>query len=237
MKQTTKSDSSSNEIKAILIGDSGVGKTSLINSCTGLGFNSNPSMTMNCSFLQKRFYINNKEYIVNLWDTIGQESYFSLNKMFYREAEVVIFVFDITDKESLYELDKWIKNVNEELGTNFVCGIVGNKNDLFINAKVTEEEAKKYASSKGIKVKFCSAKTDPNSFSEFLEKLIKEPMSQNKLNINKNDNQIDKNGNVNNELNSNITVLNRKRGQSIKLQADKTKNEGSTSNKNKSSFC
>ena len=250
-----RTDSNTNEIKAILIGDSGVGKTCLINTCAGFNFDSKPSLTMNCSFIQKRFNINNKEYIVTLVDTIGQESYLSVNKMFYRGSEVVIFVFDITNKESLYGLDFWIKNVLEELGTNFACGLVGNKNDLFLDAKVSEEEAKKYASSKGIKCKMCSAKTDPESFSDFLEQLITQPLSQNKLKIdteksdknendkkdNNKDNQKDKNDKVNKELNSNIAVINKKRGASIKLKPDKNQNEkgssSSTSNNKKTSFC
>ena len=251
-----KTDSNSNEIKAILIGDSGVGKTCLINTCAGFDFDSKLSLTMNCSFVQKRFNINNKEYIVNLWDTNGQECYFSVNKMFYRGSEVVIFIFDITNKESLYGLDKWIKNVIEELGTNFSCGIVGNKNDLFLDAKVSEEEAKKYASSKGIKCIMCSAKTDPVSFSNFLEQLITQPISQNKLKINtdksdknennkndnKKENQIDKDENINKEINSNIAVITKKRGASIKLKPDRKQSDNGSSSSRKSnnkfkSFC
>ena len=215
-----ESSNNSNEIKAILVGESAVGKTSLINSCVGLGFNSNPSLTLSCSFRQKKFIINKKEYIVNLWDTAGQENYLSLNKMFYRNSEIVIFVFDITDQESLYNLDKWIKNVIDELGTNFVCGIVGNKSDLYLNEKVSDEEAKKYAISKGIKYKRCSAKTDPKSFSDFLKQLIIEPRTQNKLknDEDKNENNINNNKEKekNDNINSNINILNRKRGSSIR---------------------
>ena len=236
-----ESNNNSNEIKTILVGQSGVGKTCLINTCAGFEFDSRPSLTMNCSFVQKKFNINKKEYIVNLWDTIGQEDYFSVNKMFYRGSEIVILVFDITNKESLYDLDKWIKILIEELGTNFACGIVGNKTDLFLDAKVSNKEAKEYASSKGIKCKMCSAKTDPQSFSDFLKQLIIEPISQNKLKNDKDKIENDKNDNKKeikekNENNCKITVLNKKRGASIKLKKDNNQNERK-SIRRKRKFC
>ena len=222
----------SNEIKAILVGKSGVGKTNLINTCAGFAFNSSSVPTMNNTFLQKRFNINKKEYIINLWDTISQEQYNSVNRLFYRNAEIVIFVFDVTKRDSLEELDHWIDIIKEELGTNFVCGIVGNKNDLFLDAQVNEDEANEFAKQRGMKCQFVSAKTDPNRFSEFIEKLITEPISANKL---KDPKDITNNNNNNNDSNNtNMTVLNKKRGQSIKLVSQKA-NSIDKNNDNKNS--
>ena len=218
----------SNEIKAILVGKSGVGKTNLINTCGGFPFNSSSTPTTTNTFIQKRFTIDKKEYIINLWDTMGQEQYLSINKIFYKGAEIVIFVFDITDKESLYDIDNWIKTIKEEIGSNFVCGIVGNKKDLFLKEQVNEEEAAKYAKSKGIKCKILSCKTSPNAFPDFLKQIITEPMCENKL---KSDNE-GKNSNYVRQ-NSNMTVLNRKRGVTIKLQKTEKKQE----NKGNKWFC
>ena len=90
-------------------------------------------------------------------------------------------MFDITKKDSLEELDHWSDIIKEELGTNFVCGLVGNKNDLFLDAEVNEDEANEFAKQRGMKCQFVSAKTDSNRFSEFIEKLLPEPISANKL--------------------------------------------------------
>ena len=217
------------EIKAILVGKSGVGKSNLINTCVGDKFDPSSTPTIANSLRQKKFEINNKVYVINLWDTMGQETYLSINKIFFKGAEIVIFVYDITKKDSFDALDFWIRNVVEILGTDFACGIVGNKNDLFLEAEVTEEEVKKYADSKGIKFKLVSAKTDPERFSEFLEILIKEPMNKNKLKKSKNDNK-DNKDNKNNkdnkekELNNdNENFTTRKKENSIKLDAKQTK--------------
>ena len=92
------------EIKVILVGDSGVGKTNLINVCVGKDFNSYTKPSISSSLLQKNLIINNLNYIINLWDTMGQEAYKSLSKLFFRESQVVIFIYDITSKESFYNL-------------------------------------------------------------------------------------------------------------------------------------
>ena len=215
--------SNNDEIKAILVGKSGVGKTNLINTCVGDKFDPSSASTMAMSLRQKKFVINNKAYIVNLWDTIGQESYLSMNKIFFKGSEIVIFVFDITKKDSFEELDFWIGNVVEILGTDFACGIVGNKNDLFLDAEVTEEEVKEYADSKGIKYKLVSAKTDPERFSEFLEILIKEPMNKNKLKKSKNDNKDNKDNKEKELNNDNENFTTRKKENSIKLDAKQIK--------------
>ena len=215
--------SNNDEIKAILVGKSGVGKTNLINTCAGDKFDPSTTPNITTNLRQKKFEINNKEYVINLWDTMGQETYLSINKIFFKGAEIVIFVFDITKKDSFDKLDFWIENVVEILGTDFACGIVGNKNDLFLEAEVTEEEVKKYANSKGIKYKLVSAKTDPESFSEFLEILIKEPMNKNKLKKSKNDNKDNKDNKEKELNNDNENFTTRKKENSIKLDAKQIK--------------
>ena len=109
------------EIKAILVGDPGVGKTNLINTCIGKPFDPRSNSSITTSFVEKQFIINNKEYNINLWDTASQEHYKSMNHLFYRGSEIVIFVFDVTSEESLSNLEFWIKNVKDELGQNVVC--------------------------------------------------------------------------------------------------------------------
>ena len=161
------------EIKAILVGSSGVGKTNLINVSVGKEFNEELKPTICCSLLQKNIIINNSKYCINLWDTMGQEAYKGISKLFFREAQIVIFVYDITSKESFNSLEEWIQMANDVINGDYISGIVGNKNDLYLQAEVSEEEAEKFAKEKKMKFKLVSAKNDPQSFEDFLIELIK----------------------------------------------------------------
>ena len=106
-------DNDPDSIKIILIGDSGAGKTNLITVAAGYEFNSNSLTTRACSYIQKKYTINNSEYKVNVWDTIGQEKYRSLTKIFVKESKIVIFVYDITNRNSFESLPFWKKIVDE----------------------------------------------------------------------------------------------------------------------------
>ena len=160
------------EIKAILVGSSGVGKTNLINVSVGQGFNETSKPTNCCSLLQKYLEINNIKYIINIWDTMGQEAYKGISKLFFREAQIVIFVYDITSKESFKNLEEWIKMANDIINEEYISGIVGNKNDLYLQSQVSEEEAREYAVRKKMKFRLVSAKEDPKSFEDFLIELV-----------------------------------------------------------------
>ena len=122
--------------------------------------------------MQKKMSINGKSYTINLWDTIGQEQFRSLTKIFMKGAKIVIFVYDITRRETFEQLNFWIENTKEVLGDKPILGIVGNKSDLYFNEQVKEEEAEEFSQKhNNIPFKLTSAKT-PKSFSDFLEKLV-----------------------------------------------------------------
>jgi len=165
-------DGDSDEIKIILIGDSGVGKTNLINTCVGLGFNDSENPTVTGYFNSKTMTVNDKTYTLNLWDTAGQESYRGLTQLFFRGAEIIILVYDITSKKTFESLDEWYEISEDTINNEHVYGIVGNKNDLYINAEVTEEEGEEYAKSKNSKFKLVSAKATPKNFIRFIEELV-----------------------------------------------------------------
>ena len=104
---------------------------------------------------------------------MGEEAHKSLSKIIFRGAEIVIFVHDITSKQSFIDLEKWIQMTNDILDNNYIGGIVGNKNDLNIHSEVSEEEGKKYAEEKKMAFKLVSAKEEPPIFNNFLIELIK----------------------------------------------------------------
>jgi len=161
------------DIKVILVGESGTGKTSLISISMGMKFQEGMEIsTSAASFVTKIIKIGDKSYSLNLWDTIGQEKFRALTKIFIKDSKIVIFVYDITNKKSFEELEYWYKTIKDVLGESAVLGIAGNKQDLFTQEQVPEDVAEKYAESKGIPLKLTSAK-NPLTFNLFLEELLK----------------------------------------------------------------
>jgi len=161
------------ELKVILVGDSGVGKTSLINSCSGQKFNESEEPTISGNYVIKNLKIDGKEYKVNLWDTAGQEKYRHLTKLFYKGSSIIFFVYDITNEKSFESLPIWIKEVKDVLGSEAILGLVGNKKDLYLNELVKEKTGIDYAKEHGMEFKLTSAKTDPDGLNELLESLVK----------------------------------------------------------------
>ena len=168
-------ENSGTENKVIFLGEAGVGKTSLIKVSIGEKFDKAYNSSISLSFFSKEVNHDNKKYFFNLWDTIGQEKYRSLTKIFFKKSKIVIFVYDITNKVSFENLEFWINSVNEELGNEkYIKAIVGNKSDLYLQEEVSEEEAKQFkqfAISKGAKFIKCSAKDNPLNFIKFLDEL------------------------------------------------------------------
>ena len=160
-------------VKIILLGESGVGKTNLIRVTTGEEFEQN-SMSSSSGSYKEGFYISStgKKYVYHLWDTAGQEAYRSLNKIFIKNAKVVIFVYAIDNEPSFKELKYWIDLAKNELGNDFVMGIVANKIDLYEEQQVKEEVAIEFAKNQNIKFRATSALTEPLGFKCFLEELL-----------------------------------------------------------------
>ena len=115
------------DIKVILIGDSGVGKTNLINVSLGRTFNEKENSSLSASYSKKVITINNEKYVLSLWDTIGQEKLRTLSKLFFKNSKIVIYVYDITNLESFNGLESWNKDVKEMVGDDdtIIKAIVG----------------------------------------------------------------------------------------------------------------
>ena len=158
--------------KVIFLGKGGVGKTNLIRISTGQNFDSSLFSTTYVSSVEKIFKYGKKRIIFNLWDTIGQEKYKAITRLFFKNSKIVIYVYDITNRDSFEQIEYWIKEVENEIGNDYIMAIVGNKNDLYTEEQVTEEEGQKYAKMKKCKFKLTSAKNDPLGFIQFLESLF-----------------------------------------------------------------
>jgi small GTP-binding protein len=169
-----------NAIKVILVGDISTGKTNLISVAAGLEFNTDTISTTSCSFMQKKIIINKKEYKVNLWDTIGQEKYRSLTKIFVKDSQIVIFVYDITNRESFESLPYWKGIIDDILGQDITLGVIGNKIDLYLEEMVKANEGKEFADSIGAKFKVTSAKDNPKEVSDFIYTMVDAYLKKNK---------------------------------------------------------
>ena len=133
------------KIQLIMIGESNVGKTSLIRRYTENLFNENHLETTGIEFNSKEEKINHRIIKVKIWDTAGQEIFHSLTKNFYSKADGIIIVYDVTNKESFEKVHDWVKSVYDNTDTyrELQIIIVGNKIDLEEDRQVTKEEGAK----------------------------------------------------------------------------------------------
>ena len=174
-------------IKLILLGSPGVGKTAIINRYYNNSFSPNSKSTIAMNYIERSIIINSKKIILTIWDTAGQEQYRSCNKLFSKDSKIVIFVYDITRKETLKDLDYWHNCIENELGQTPFLGLIGNKIDLDENEEVSEEEGREYANKLGAFFYLLSAK-DENARQKiefFFESIVKEYLNKNKIKIQK----------------------------------------------------
>ena len=101
------------QVKVVLLGESGVGKSSVMLRFVTNNFKIEPDSTVGASYMGKILQFNEKMIKFNIWDTAGQERYHSLAKMYYRDADVAIIVYDITNSESFQGMKKWYNEVKQ----------------------------------------------------------------------------------------------------------------------------
>ena len=160
------------EIKMILLGESGVGKTSIIKRFLLDQFNTEHIPNLSMNYVEKDININKKKVKLNIWDTIGQEKYRSVSKLFLKETEIVILVYSINDSKSFEELNYWNDLYKEQIGKKVILGIAGNKSDLFLEQQVSEAQGKKYAEENNAIFGLLSAKEDKIGIDEYILKLV-----------------------------------------------------------------
>lgn len=148
------------QVKVVLLGDSGVGKSSIVLRFVADNFKSDGEATIGASYMGKILQFNDKTIKFNIWDTAGQERYHSLAKMYYRDANAAIMVYDITKKGSFEGLKKWQKELADFGPKDIAIIIAGNKEDLVESEATSPEEAKAFAKSIGALYKKTSAKTN-----------------------------------------------------------------------------
>ena len=159
--------------KLVLLGESGVGKSSItIRFVKGMFFEHDAS-TIGAAFFTQMCALDNRSVKFEIWDTAGQERYQALAPMYYRGANAAMVVYDVTSPSSFTRAKLWVNELKKHTNKNLIIYLVGNKCDKL--SKVNEEEINKFVEYNGLMHKVVSAKTNKGICEMFIELAYKIP--------------------------------------------------------------
>ncbi|KAA8582293.1 ras-related protein Rab-15 isoform X1 [Etheostoma spectabile] len=136
--------------RLLMLGDSGVGKTCVLRRFTESEFDPSHISTIGVDFKMKTLELDGIRVRVQIWDTAGQERYHTITKQYYRRAQGIIFVYDITSELSFQHLVKWASDVDEYAQDKVQRILVGNKCDEELRRQVTKDQGNKLAETYGM---------------------------------------------------------------------------------------
>ena len=160
--QTKKQESKELEIKICLLGDVSVGKTSIASRFCKNSFNENYINTIGGAYQQQNIVLNNGAKIkLHIWDTSGQDRFRSMTNLYYRDAQVAILTYDVTNESSLDSLNYWLNELNDKVEIdNMLLCLAGNKTDVDQSEKrVPTSKGKAFAEQHNMLFYETSAKT------------------------------------------------------------------------------
>ena len=169
--------------KLLLIGNSSVGKSSLLVRFVDDIWEENFVPTIGVDFKLKTLDVNGKKVKLQIWDTAGQERFKNITASYYRGGNGVLVVYDITDRDSFENLNSWLIEIEKNASKNVYKLLIGNKSDLEDKRKVTYQEGKDFATSNGMQFIETSAKTDSkvkDAFELLTQEIIKANVTKDK---------------------------------------------------------
>jgi Ras-related protein Rab-7A len=190
--------------KIIILGDSGVGKTSLMNQYVNNRFTQQYRATVGADFMAKEVTIDDRVVTLQIWDTAGQERFQSLGGAFYRGADCCVLTYDITNPKSFESLDTWreefLMQGSPKDPENFPFVVIGNKLDRAqTERKVNEIKAQQWCKAHGNILFFETSAKDTSNVEQAFQAIAKAASSQDKdeelffpttvVNLNKNQNK------------------------------------------------
>ena len=178
----TSAFSRSINVKIALIGDSTVGKTSIVNVCQGGDFNSDQEATIGACFHIKNVVVKDIMVRMHIWDTAGQERYKSLTPMYYKDSNFIIIVYAINNISSFNEVEMWAETARKECSIDPVIVLVGNKTDLESERTVSQENGEKMAERIEASMFFeVSAKTKADEVLRIFEEIASQSVTDEKV--------------------------------------------------------
>ena len=132
------------QIKLILAGECGVGKTSIMRQWTNSEYSNKSDPTIGIDYTLKEV----KSCILNIWDLSGHADFFEVRNEFYKDSNAILLVFDITSRKSFDSLDMWLREANRFGATSVYVAVCGNKTDISNKRVVQKAEADTWASSR-----------------------------------------------------------------------------------------
>lgn len=166
-------------LKVLTLGESTVGKTSIILRYTDNVFHRDQIATIGIDFKNKIFDFKGKKTKLLLWDTAGQERFKNLASQYYKGADGVLIVYDITSKSTFEKTRNWVQQLSEKADLyTLVIYLIGNKSDL-PNRQVTYEEGKKFADENNMKFFETSALVEDKKISDMFDNLVNDLFEKN----------------------------------------------------------
>jgi Ras-related protein Rab-6A len=169
---TPNFNAESPKYKLILLGDQGVGKSCILNRFLNDTFIEDYQATIGLDFQSKNVQIENQDIHLLLYDTAGQEKFRSLIPMYTRDANIILLVYDISNKDTFNHLPDWIRDLTNVNIKEVIFVIVANKIDLNAQRAVTLEEGQKFAEEHDFLFQEISAKTGVGFSELFYKKLF-----------------------------------------------------------------
>ena len=169
-------------LKLLLIGDAGVGKSSILLRFTDDTFNEHLQSTIGVDFKVKMMKKKSKTVKITIWDTAGQERFRTLTSSYYRGAHGIMLVYDVTRKHTLSQLQQWLDEVEQYCGSNskeVVKLLVGNQKDMDADREISWQEGAAWARGRGMLFSETSAKTNDGItqvFDEVVQKILENPI-------------------------------------------------------------
>ena len=173
-------------VKLVLLGESTVGKTSIVNVAHRGEFIQDQTSTIGACFQIKKMKVGDATVKLHLWDTAGQERFRSLAPMYYRDAQYALLIYAIDNKDSFNSIETWHNGLVEDCSVLPHIVLIGNKTDLIDSRTVSTEEGKALASKLKAKFYEVSAKSDHEGivqmFQEIADEAYKEMQTDDDMN-------------------------------------------------------
>ena len=158
-------------VKFIIVGDSSVGKSNILLRFSRNTFDPGHQATLGIEFANKHLIYNNTDYLIQIWDTAGQENFRSVTRAYYKASAVAMVVYDITKEDSFLHIQNWLHDCKELAPRTVILVLIGNKTDLEDQRVVARERGENLAKENNM-IFFETSALNGNGIEEAFKKSI-----------------------------------------------------------------